>query len=279
MFFKEPNRASKHFPEEEAQPRGDSGLPSGPPGLPRGRAPSRLRGAALPSRLWVPVFFGMRVLRWGQGRGSRRTCDVGGTACHPRPWPLGQLFPGLCPDGPPGASVRPGCWWWGACGRSRSHPRRTRVPPHSQRREPTGTWVYISLKFTSGLDGGVSVAGWLRADCPGAAAAPGDQHSHVLCGAAFKTLLSSCDSLAPRVMAMETGARGPCGSCWGSGLGGACRLHYLLPGWVSRLPTFRAWAPCLPGDLGSLDGDTSQCRPLGGVSGHFLLIVEAFLLL
>lgn len=121
------------------------------------------------------------------------------------------------------------------------------------------------------------MAGWLRADRPGAAAAPGDQHSHVPCGAAFKTLLSSCDSLAPRVMAMETGARGPCGSCWGSGLGGACRLHYLLPGWVSRLPTFRAWAPCLPGDLGSLDGDTSQCRPLGGASGHFLLIMEASL--
>lgn len=86
---------------------GDSGLPSGPPGLPCGRAPSRLRGAALPSRLWVPVFFGMRVLRWGQGRGSRPTCDVGGTACHPRPWPLGQLFPGLCPDGPAGGLCAP----------------------------------------------------------------------------------------------------------------------------------------------------------------------------
>lgn len=34
---------------------------------------------------------------------------------------------------------------------------------------------------------------------------------------------------------MEAGAGGPCGSYWGLGLGGgACRLHYLLPGWNGK---------------------------------------------
>lgn len=133
---------------------------SGLPSLPLGRGAFVSQRRCAPLVALGPRFFQDEVPSVGSG--ARLTLHVSPAAVAAR----SVLSWSVPRQAPPGASARPDCWWGGGVRPFTVAPPKDPCAPHSQRQELTGTCISISLKFTSGLGDGISMAGWLGADCP-----------------------------------------------------------------------------------------------------------------